>query len=169
MALTDLLKREPRKQVTGTGYTASPAEPVAPQSYSEIGSQYRASLTDPVPEFINRNLALQTYKKMIRSDASVRSSLRAGKAPVLGGDYFVDPFDESEEAMIAKEFVEFNIFNGFQTLSAAIATEMPEAVRGSTHFRTLFLAALVLFGLTFLVNTIAELVRLRFRRRVVQL
>ncbi len=65
--------------------------------------------------------------------------------------------------------MEFNIFNGFETLSAAIATEMPEAVRGSTHFRTLFLAALVLFGLTFLVNTVAELVRIRFRRRVVQL
>lgn len=65
--------------------------------------------------------------------------------------------------------MEFNIFNGFETLSAAIATEMPEAVRGSTHFRTLFLAALVLFALTFLVNTVAELVRLRFRRRVVQL
>ncbi|MGC1274396.1 MAG: ABC transporter permease subunit [Planctomycetaceae bacterium] len=65
--------------------------------------------------------------------------------------------------------MELNIFNGFQTLSAAIATEMPEAVRGSTHFRTLFLAALVLFGLTFLVNTVAELVRIRFRRRVVQL
>lgn len=65
--------------------------------------------------------------------------------------------------------MEINLFNGFQTLSAAIATEMPEAVRGSTHFRTLFLAALVLFGMTFLVNTIAELVRIRFRRRVVQL
>lgn len=65
--------------------------------------------------------------------------------------------------------MEINIFNGFQTLSAAIATEMPEAVRGSAHFRTLFLAALVLFGLTFFVNTIAELVRTRFRRRVVQL
>ena len=65
--------------------------------------------------------------------------------------------------------MEINIFNGFQTLSAAIATEMPEAVRGSTHFRTLFLAALVLFAMTFLVNTVAELVRLRFRRRVVQM
>ena len=65
--------------------------------------------------------------------------------------------------------MEINIFTGFQTLSAAIATEMPEAVRGSAHFRTLFFAALVLFGLTFLVNTIAEIVRLRFRRRVVQL
>jgi phosphate transport system permease protein len=65
--------------------------------------------------------------------------------------------------------MQHNIFNGFETLSAAIATEMPEAVRGSTHFRTLFLAALVLFGLTFVVNTVAELVRIRFRRRVVQL
>lgn len=65
--------------------------------------------------------------------------------------------------------MEINIFTGFQTLSAAIATEMPEAVRGSTHFRTLFFAALVLFGLTFLVNTIAEMVRLKFRRRVMQL
>lgn len=65
--------------------------------------------------------------------------------------------------------MEINIFSGFQTLSAAIATEMPEAVRGSTHFRSLFFAALVLFGLTFVVNTIAELVRIRFRRRMVQL
>lgn len=65
--------------------------------------------------------------------------------------------------------MEINIFSGFQTLSAAIATEMPEAVRGSTHFRSLFFAALVLFGLTFVVNTIAEIVRIRFRRRMVQL
>ena len=65
--------------------------------------------------------------------------------------------------------MKWNIFNGFETLSAAIATEMSEAARGSTHFRVLFLAALVLFALTFLVNTVAELVRIRFRKRVVSL
>ena len=64
---------------------------------------------------------------------------------------------------------DWNPFNGFRTLSANIATEIPEAVKGSTHFRTLFLAALILFGLTFLVNTAAELVRLRFRKRVSQI
>lgn len=64
---------------------------------------------------------------------------------------------------------EWNIFNGFRTLSATIAVELPEAARGSTHFRTLFLAALVLFMLTFAVNTVAEIVRLRFRRRAYQL
>jgi phosphate transport system permease protein len=65
--------------------------------------------------------------------------------------------------------MEWNIFNGFQTLSAAIATELPEAPRQSTHYRTLFLAALTLFVITFAVNTLAELVRQRFRRRAYEL
>ena len=59
----------------------------------------------------------------------------------------------------------WNLFNGFETLSAAIATELPEAARGSAHYRVLFLAALTLFGMTFVVNTAAEIVRQRFRRR----
>ena len=65
--------------------------------------------------------------------------------------------------------MDMNLFNGFQTLSALIATELPEAVRSSTHFRTLFLAALTLFVLTFIVNTIAEWIRMRFRRRAYEL
>jgi phosphate transport system permease protein len=64
---------------------------------------------------------------------------------------------------------DWNIFSGFRTLSANIAVELPEAVRNSTHYRTLFLAALTLFLLTFVVNTAAEIVRLRFRRRAYQL
>jgi phosphate transport system permease protein len=63
----------------------------------------------------------------------------------------------------------WNLFNGFQTLSAAIATELPEAARGSAHYRVLFLAALALFAITFVVNTVAELVRQRFRRRAYEL
>jgi len=61
--------------------------------------------------------------------------------------------------------MKWNMFNGFRTLSANIATELPEAVRNSAHYRTLFLAALVLFAMTFLLNTLAEWVRRRFRRR----
>jgi phosphate transport system permease protein len=64
---------------------------------------------------------------------------------------------------------DWNIFSGFRTLSANIAVEMPEAVKDSTHYRTLFLAALVLFALTFVVNTVAELVRLRVRKRAYEL
>ena len=65
--------------------------------------------------------------------------------------------------------MDWNIFNGFRTLSANIAVELPEAVQDSTHYRMLFLAALVLFAMTFVVNTVAELVRLRFRKRAYQL
>ena len=65
--------------------------------------------------------------------------------------------------------MDINIFNGFQTLSAAIATQMPEAAVGTTHFRTLYVAALALFIITFAVNTLAEIVRQRFRRRAYEL
>jgi phosphate transport system permease protein len=65
--------------------------------------------------------------------------------------------------------MEWNLFNGFRTLSANIAVELPEAVRNSTHYRTLFLAALVLFLMTFVLNTAAEMVRMRFRKKAMEL
>jgi phosphate transport system permease protein len=61
--------------------------------------------------------------------------------------------------------VNFNIFEGMRTLSANIAVEMPEAAVGGSHYRLLFLAALVLFGFTFILNTIAEVVRQRLRTK----
>ncbi len=61
--------------------------------------------------------------------------------------------------------VNFNIFEGMRTLSANIAVELPETAVGSSHFRVLFLAALVLLALTFIVNTLAEIIRQRLRAR----
>ncbi len=61
--------------------------------------------------------------------------------------------------------MEWNIFNGFRTLAANIAVSMPEAPEGSTQLRVLFLGGLCLFALTFFINTLAELVRIRVRRR----
>ena len=58
-----------------------------------------------------------------------------------------------------------NIFSGFRALSANIAVELPEAPEGGTLFRVLFLAAFLLFCLTFAVNTVAEVVRLKLRQR----
>ena len=65
--------------------------------------------------------------------------------------------------------LDWNIFSGLRALSANIAVELPEAVKDGTLYRVLFLAALVLFAMTFVVNTIAEVVRLRFRKRAAQL
>ena len=61
--------------------------------------------------------------------------------------------------------MDFNIFEGFRALSANIAVEMPEAEVASSHYRVLFLAALVLFMVTFMFNTVAEVIRQRLRNK----
>lgn len=61
--------------------------------------------------------------------------------------------------------MDMSIFEGMRTLSANIAVELPESEVDSTHYRILFLAALVLFLVTFIFNTVAELVRQRLRKR----
>lgn len=59
--------------------------------------------------------------------------------------------------------MDWNIFEGMRTLSATIAVELPESEVGSSHYRLLFLAALLLFIFTFAVNALAEVVRQRLR------
>jgi phosphate transport system permease protein len=61
--------------------------------------------------------------------------------------------------------MEWSIFNGIRTLSANIAVEIPEAHHGGTLYRTLFLAAALLFVMTFVINTVAEIIRQRLRER----
>ncbi len=63
----------------------------------------------------------------------------------------------------------FNLFEGMRTLAANIAVELPETDVGSTHFRVLFLSALVLLVFTFALNTVAEIVRQRLRTRYASL
>jgi phosphate transport system permease protein len=58
-----------------------------------------------------------------------------------------------------------NIFDGMRTLSANIAVEIPEAPHHGTLYRTLFLGALLLFMLTFVINTIAEVLRQHLREK----
>jgi phosphate transport system permease protein len=61
--------------------------------------------------------------------------------------------------------LDWNPFNGFRTLSANIAVEIPEAPHGGTLYRILFVAAILLFMLTFVINTVSELVRERLRAK----
>lgn len=61
--------------------------------------------------------------------------------------------------------MDFSVFQGMRTLAANVAVEMPESEVDSTHYRILFLAALVLFVFTFIFNTLAEIVRQRLRKK----
>lgn len=65
--------------------------------------------------------------------------------------------------------LDWSLFNGLRALSANINVELPEAVKDSSLYRTLFLCGLVLFVMTFILNTFAEIVRQRFRKRAAQL
>ncbi len=65
--------------------------------------------------------------------------------------------------------MDWSIFNGMRTLSANIAVEIPEAPVGGSLYRILFLTAVILFLLTFILNTVAEIVRQRLRKRYGQL
>lgn len=61
--------------------------------------------------------------------------------------------------------MDFSVFEGMRTLSANVAVELPESEIDSSHYRILFLAALVLFVVTFFFNTVAEVVRQRLRKQ----
>ncbi|MBK7406061.1 MAG: ABC transporter permease subunit [Phycisphaerales bacterium] len=61
--------------------------------------------------------------------------------------------------------MDLNIFEGFRTLAANIAVELPEAPKGEALYRVLFVCGLVLFLMTFVINTTAEIVRQKYRKK----
>lgn len=65
--------------------------------------------------------------------------------------------------------MELNLFEGMRTLAANVAVEMPESEVGGSHYRVLFLSALVLLTFTFLMNTLAEVIRHRLRGKYASL
>jgi phosphate transport system permease protein len=61
--------------------------------------------------------------------------------------------------------IDWSAFIGMRTMSAAIAIEIPEAPRGDTLYRILFLAAALLFLFTFAINTLSDLLSNYLRKR----
>jgi phosphate transport system permease protein len=61
--------------------------------------------------------------------------------------------------------VDANPLTGLRTISAELAVGLPEAASPGGAYRTLLLAALVLFALTFVLNLLAERARARLHRR----
>lgn len=60
--------------------------------------------------------------------------------------------------------LDWGVLEGVRTVSATLAIELPESAPGSLHYRVLFLAALLLFLLTFAFNTLAEMLRQHSRQ-----
>lgn len=56
-------------------------------------------------------------------------------------------------------------FTSVKPMTAAIAAEMGETAVGSVHYSALFGVGLVLFGITYLVNFVADLINTRFKKK----
>lgn len=115
MARFPRLKRKdstPARQTTGTSYAAQGADNINKPDMQEVGSARSTLLIDPVPALQKGFTETSTYLKMVRDDATVRMSLRAGKAPVLGAEWFVEPYSSDPQDLAIAEFVEFSLFEG---------------------------------------------------------
>jgi phosphate transport system permease protein len=128
------------------------------------------AFTNVPPNLVAGSLALgadrwQTVTRVVLPTASpgIFSAIMVGFGRAVGETMIVLMATGNTPIM------DWNPFNGFRTLSANIAVEIPEAPHGGTLYRTLFLAALLLFVMTFAVNTVAELVRQRLRERYAHL
>lgn len=140
MALIPRRKRNkptPTRQQTGTTYTSKPASGLKAPTAQELGSALESKLQDRVPAVGTGIQAAQTYKRMVRDDASTRISLRAGKAPVLGAEFFFDPYSDSPDDLAIWDFVDFNLFGGMTTpwsIVLAQILKMYESARANSVF-----------------------------------
>ena len=124
------------------------------------------ALTNVPPNLRSASLALgasrwQTalYIVLPTASAGIFSAIMIGFGRAIGETMIVVMATGNTPIM------SMNIFDGMRTLSANIAVELPEAAQHSTLYRTLFLGALLLFLLTFVVNTVAELLRQHLREK----
>jgi phosphate transport system permease protein len=60
----------------------------------------------------------------------------------------------------------WSLFSGARSITATIAAEMGEVVRGGHHYRMLFLLGALLFAATFVTNMVAEIIMHRFKRKL---
>jgi len=105
---------DPRRVASGTSLTTGGKGSLSPGAgtMQEKGSSRGGLVRDVVPLLGNRSQATEIYEEMANSDAAVDVSLRAAKTPVMGADWFVEPFSDNPIDLDIAEFVEFNLLNG---------------------------------------------------------
>jgi hypothetical protein len=105
---------DPRRPESGTSLTTTGKGTVSPGPtiMNELGSARGGLVRDIVPQLGNRRQRTLIWEEMTNADSAVDVSLRAAKTPVLGAEYFMEPFDDSPEALDVSEFCDFNLFSG---------------------------------------------------------
>jgi hypothetical protein len=102
----------PAKVPKGTSYEAKGIVSPPSNLEAEIGSAGFSGLREIVPELATRAQRLQTFQKMVNTDAATAVSVKASKTPVFGAEFWVEPFSDSQDHIEHAEFVFNNIFEG---------------------------------------------------------
>jgi hypothetical protein len=105
---------DPRKRTSGTSLTTEGkgSLPVSPGAYNEAGSSRGGLTRDRIPQLGTLTQAVQTYDAMANSDPAVDVSLRAGKMPIMGALFFIQPYNEDQINLDIAEFVKYNLLKG---------------------------------------------------------
>lgn len=121
--------QDPRRATSGTSLTGKPAVPVEAGSLKEMGiTSVTSTIADVVPAFRTGVAALRLLDQMVNNDGTINGVLSAIKIPVLGGDYYVEPFSSDQLHQDIAEFVAFNLFDNMsvswlQTLEDALTKQ----------------------------------------------
>jgi hypothetical protein len=93
-----------------------------PQLNSEQGSSAPIRIIEVVPDLASNYQRTLTYSKM-RNDAGVDASLRVIKTPILGADFYMEPYSSDPADVLIAQFVWDNLSKG---LNAPLITALED-------------------------------------------
>lgn len=103
-----------RKVSKGTSYKAATGS-LAPNDQAtpnvELGSGTPVPIIEFVPELVSPYTRMLAYNRMM-TDTGVDVSVRAAKTPILGAEFFVDPYGADPQDAVVAQFITDNLFGG---------------------------------------------------------
>lgn len=93
-----------------------------PQLDTELGSSQPVFIRDVVPELTTQFQRSLIYAKMM-NDAGINTSVRILKTPILGAEFFMEPYSDSPVDILISEFVWENLAKG---LSAPLLNSLED-------------------------------------------
>lgn len=103
-----------RKAAPSTSYQSRGLVPNPPKADTEMGSAQPVPIQEIVPELASPFQRAQVYNRMM-NDAAVDVSMRAAKTPILGAEFFVEPFSDDPLDIEIAEFVWANLGEGMSS------------------------------------------------------
>lgn len=100
-----------KKGVTHKAGQTALAQIPRPNLDNEMGSSFASAIIETVPELSTAFQRSLVYAKMA-NDAAVDVSLRAAKTPVLGAEFYIEPYSGDPLDKLVAQFVHDNLFGG---------------------------------------------------------